>query len=579
MKLTGNKRKGRHLDKNVSNGSADDHITGENGLNGANQKKSKSKKRLILSIVAGVLVILIGAGVYLKFFIRRALDEPPPHRDGPKSETYQNPVPPSRPVVPSASPGGGSSTAVGKAAPERDEEILTYTFLMLALDDGNGNTDVIMAATLDATNHTLNVVSIPRDTLTNVGWDNKRANAIYSNMKYQHGREESALPEVMAATVDKFADILGYKVDYWFLVDLRAFIALVDAVEGVDFDVPVNMNYDDPYQDLSIHYTKGLHHLNGQQASEVVRYRRGYADQDIGRINTQQDFLMTAAGQILEKRDSISTAEFASIILRYVKTDIKLEHLIFFGNELLKLDAEDISFDIIPGNYNDYVGGTNYVTIYIDEWLELVNSKLNPYVDDITPENVSILTRGSNGSLYATDGNRQTNSSFGTASQSPGNTSDSAANTSPANNQTSGSSNNPPNSTGAGQQSGAGSGGDPDAANSGDGHDNTGTGPPGDTDGDNETDPLSANPEDGLPVESGNVPPDDTGDNQSEEQPDDPDSAPGDDHDALESPPVENSPDTNPTEDSNGESAAESKEPPTPPPESSAPADEPIYDE
>ena len=66
---------------------------------------------------------------------------------------------------------------------------------------------------------------------------------------------------------------LGIPVDFTVTVDLDGFIALVDAIGGVDFYIPVNMDYDDPLQGLSIHYQKGQRHLNGRQAMEVVRFR------------------------------------------------------------------------------------------------------------------------------------------------------------------------------------------------------------------------------------------------------------------------------------------------------------------
>ena len=63
---------------------------------------------------------------------------------------------------------------------------------------------------------------------------------------------------------------------------------------GVYYDVPRNMNYDDPYQDLHIHQTKGYRLLSGSDVMQVLRYRHdtdsryGYADGDLGRIKTQQ---------------------------------------------------------------------------------------------------------------------------------------------------------------------------------------------------------------------------------------------------------------------------------------------------
>jgi len=302
-----------------------------------------------------------------------------------------------------------SGLGVGGAA----RDTAKYTFLVLGTDRGDANSDVIMAVTFDTANQTLNVVNIPRDTLVNVSWRTKKANSILANMRARNSKEDDAEAKTMDATVEAFADVLGYEVDYWIHVDLKAFVELVDAVGGVDFEVPVNMNYVDKAGGLSINYSAGMHHLSGQQAIEVLRYRAGYASGDIGRIGTQQAFLKSAAEQILEKRSSLSISVLANTLLSNVKTNIALGDLIWFGKEFMKLDADNIAFLTLPGNTSDSISGLSFVTIYVDEWLELVNDKLNPFSAEITADGVSILTRGADRKLYVTDGNRQGDESWG----------------------------------------------------------------------------------------------------------------------------------------------------------------------
>ncbi len=64
----------------------------------------------------------------------------------------------------------------------------------------------------------------------------------------------------MTKLAEVVSDQLGIPVDYTVSVDLTGFEALVDAIGGVNFDVPVNMDYDDPIQNLNIHFKKGVHH-------------------------------------------------------------------------------------------------------------------------------------------------------------------------------------------------------------------------------------------------------------------------------------------------------------------------------
>ena len=418
MKLSGSKKRGRHLGGKGKLAVADapelyfdedDEIISYDETDNPAEKEPKNRRKKARLIILVILAILVGTGGFLYFYIRHAFDTQPPVRPAPWSDDHRPPVNPTA-AVPAVS--GQTPPEPGVVAYTRPEDELKYTFLLLGTDNGNGNTDVLMTITFDAIAHTLEIVNIPRDTLVNVEWnDIKKANSIFANMYYRHGWNEKELDAVMDNTVERFAEILGYKVDYWLIVDLKAFEALVDAIGGVDFYVPVRMDYEDPYQNLYIHYAKGNQHLNGRQALEVVRFRSGYSNADIGRINTQQEFLMTAAKQILEKKNSINIIELANIFLKYVKTDknLKLSNLIWLGKEALKLSSETINFSILPGNYLDYFAGESYVTIYVDQWLELVNSKLNPYNEPITPDGVSILTRGPGGALYVTDGNYRGN--------------------------------------------------------------------------------------------------------------------------------------------------------------------------
>ena len=361
-------------------------------------RKKKKAGKIVLATLA-VLLLLAGAGF---LYLRSALETPPDMRANPRgSERIQ------------VSGGGGLFGSVGNLIDSNVRDTSKYTFLILGTDKDESNTDVIMAVTFDTANYTVDIVNIPRDTLVNVGWRTKKANSIFANMRYQNSGEEDAAEKTMADTVSRFADVLGYEVDYWARVDMKAFVSLIDAIGGVDFDVPVDMNYNDPYQDLSIHYTKGTHHLSGQQALEVLRFRSGYSSGDIGRIATQQSFLKSAAQQILEKRNSLNITTLAGVAINDVKTDMKLSDMIWFGRQFMRLDAENVSFHVLPGNTGDSVGGQSYVTIYVDEWLELVNGTLSPFYDDITPDGVSILTRGANKKMYVTDGNWRGDSNWG----------------------------------------------------------------------------------------------------------------------------------------------------------------------
>ncbi|MDR0445538.1 MAG: LCP family protein [Oscillospiraceae bacterium] len=361
------------------------------------KKPEKKPLALTVKIVIFVAALVLALGIAVLALIKHGGQAP---------EVKHAPTTPHAPLQggdPSAQPTDDpDSTPPTDAVRDKNK----FTFAVFGTDEGGGNTDVIMIATLDTKQNTLNVVNIPRDTLVNVSWSIKKVNSLYAYMKGPEG------------AVTKLADILGYEVDFYAVVNLKAFEAVVDAIGGVDFNVPRNMNYDDPAQNLSIHISKGQQHLSGKDALGVVRFRRGnnntgYASGDIGRIETQQQFLSAAAEQILAKKSSINVTSIANIFLKYVKTNLELSELIWFSKELFKLDAAGVSFTTLPGNYIDSINGDSYVTIYLNEWMELINDKLNPFSTPITLKNLSIYTRDSSDKLYVTDGHYEGNESWG----------------------------------------------------------------------------------------------------------------------------------------------------------------------
>src|SRR5699024_2778105 len=133
-----------------------------------------------------------------------------------------------------------------------------YNILICGTDDDGGRTDTIMIARLDTNDHTVALMSVPRDTLISGNYSVPKINSIYGSGG--QGKEG------MEALKTKLAQLLGFEVDGYVLVKLDVFIELVDLVDGVEFDVPMRMYYTDPTQDLYIDLQPGLQTLNGEQA-------------------------------------------------------------------------------------------------------------------------------------------------------------------------------------------------------------------------------------------------------------------------------------------------------------------------
>lgn len=316
-------------------------------------------------------------------------------------------VRPPTPIEPTPTPT--AQTTPGVSANPSDNPVPTYTrksgvytFAVLGEDYEASLTDTMLVGTLDTISGTLNIASLPRDTLVNVSRNYKKLNGLYSHNGFDIDRAKEELK-----------DILGFTVDSCVVVGIDAFEKIVDTIGGVWFDVPVNMDYDDPIQDFHVHLEAGYQHLNGADALGVVRFRQnnegspygpGYLGADIDRIATQQAFMKAVVKQCLQIGNATKVNEFAQIWKDYVKTDLSVGNMVWYGLEFLKLDSSSIDFMTLPADYNDYAFNMACCIIKLDEWLEMINTKLSPYEEEITENVLNVFTRDEYGNLYATSG-------------------------------------------------------------------------------------------------------------------------------------------------------------------------------
>ena len=361
----------------------------------------KRRRRIIAAVVALVLVAVAFVAYPLIF------QPPGTNTDGIKApdatvevtqDPHENPVEEDEPEF-TDDPNSPRKSGV-------------YTFVCIGSDDGGGNTDTILLGMLDAKNQKLNVVSVPRDTLVNVSWAAKKVNTIYSGTTPETATDE----EKGAGLLEGFRDILGYTADFYVHVDMRAFEKIVDTLGGVYFDVPIDMEYYDPDQDFWMNIKAGPQMLNGVDALKVMRFRADYPDADLGRIRTQQEFLKAAASQVLQIGNIPKVKEFAQIFIEYVDTSLTVNHIAWLGQQFLKLGEADISFFKMPGDEGPWInnmtipGGTfiaysSYVSADVDAWLEMLNEYLNPWKDEITKENLNMITYDKlSGEFYSTSG-------------------------------------------------------------------------------------------------------------------------------------------------------------------------------
>ena len=168
-----------------------------------------------------------------------------------------------------------------------------YTFLLCGRDVVSGATDTMILITYDTKGQSISAISLLRDTMTNTSAKRgaqKRLNVTFArNMGDKSLPDKERVEKGMAALRQEVSRITGIYPDFYVLVEWEAIGRLVDAVDGVYFDVPYDMDYDDPTpgQDLHIHQKKGYRLLDGQDAMEVIRFRKNNSGSislgDVGR--------------------------------------------------------------------------------------------------------------------------------------------------------------------------------------------------------------------------------------------------------------------------------------------------------
>ncbi len=254
-----------------------------------------------------------------------------------------------------------------------------YTFLLVGSDNGDYNADTIMVVGMDTLTGTVNLVSVPRDTLVSRTWSSfPKINASFSRGI-----------DVLAAEVSL---TLGIPLDFYVQVGLDAFIAVVDTLGGLEFHVPQDMYHDDQ-GGFIIDLQEGLQVLDGRHALELVRYR-GYATADIGRTQTQQEVVKALAEQMLTISSLSKWKSYWGICEEYVKTDLVTTDFLWFAQGIIsQRETFTLNTHTLEGNGSaKYNGYTWCYALDKEKTVEAVNLYLNPFIEDRTIEDMVILS-------------------------------------------------------------------------------------------------------------------------------------------------------------------------------------------
>ncbi len=259
-----------------------------------------------------------------------------------------------------------------------------YNILVAATDEEELRTDTLMIATLDLTERRIALTSLPRDTIVDNGEWVPKLNGVYG---LAGGGEEGA-----EALLRQVKTLLGFRPDGYIILNYDVFQEAVDALGGVTFDVPMEMEVDVPpdYTEF-IHLYPGEQLLDGRSALAVCRYRYGYLMADIQRQYVQQSFLKALIRQALLPTSWPRLPAMLRAVMGNTVTDLSGANLRWLAVHALFCGVGDMTQNTLPGEGVDYNGASCY-GLYGGSVVDMVNAVMNPYEEDITLDDVYILS-------------------------------------------------------------------------------------------------------------------------------------------------------------------------------------------
>ena len=194
------------------------------------------------------------------------------------------------------------------------------SLLFVGVDD-RGSADTIFTYEMSEEGKAT-IYSIPRDTITADG------QRISTSLAQENGDEK---------LIQTVSEITARPVKDYVRMDLTAVEAVIDALGGVIFTVPQDMYYSDPYQDLFIDLKAGEQTLSGKDAVALLRYRKGYPEGDLKRIEVQQSFLLELFRQKCNPAYLKEIPAVMDAIKGHVITNLIAEDVVKYGEELYHL--------------------------------------------------------------------------------------------------------------------------------------------------------------------------------------------------------------------------------------------------
>ena len=221
---------------------------------------------------------------------------------------------------------------------------------VLIMGESTGSSDTMIVCSYDPKTQQASMLSIPRDTFigenTNRAKAGNKLNSFYSN---------GSTPE---KTMEAINEVTGLNISKYVLIDTKALKELVDIIGEVEFDVPINMDYDDDSQQLYIHLQKGIQKLNGDKVEQLVRFRHNnngstypyeYGIEDYGRMRTQRELIKTILKQTVQLKNVKEIGKIMDLAEKYIQTNMNFSELKNYIPYIVNMNIDNIQTEQLPG--------------------------------------------------------------------------------------------------------------------------------------------------------------------------------------------------------------------------------------
>ncbi|MDE6357203.1 MAG: LCP family protein [Eubacteriales bacterium] len=259
-----------------------------------------------------------------------------------------------------------------------------YTNVLLACTDkSEGRTDGIMLVSYNSVNKKVSVVSIPRDTKVSIPddmWEIMVQNFPVIKNDNPSLKKINAIPNYgqeqgMEFLQTYLEDLLGIKIDYYAHFDFEGFRYIIDSVGGIEFDVPIRMNYYDPTQDFRIDLKPGVQLLDGDKSEQLLRFRKrndetGYPRGDLDRVEVQQQFMKVFLEKVTSLDSILSNpSAYFTTATEYLDTNVSLSDILKYLPEANSFDVANVETYTLPGTPKT-INRQSYVVLDEDEIAE-----------------------------------------------------------------------------------------------------------------------------------------------------------------------------------------------------------------